>query len=109
MTNDNYCIGQWLQGALALMRLMQDVRCEMGGREYVSVVADYLPDGTVRPVSIKLEDGRSFKITQIVSVVHTSKSKFHGHETRFDVKIDGRGHYLYFEDAQTGCAQRWFV
>jgi len=78
-------------------------------REYVDVIADYLPDGTVRPVSIKIEDGQTFAIARIMSVVHMSATKRDGAETRFYVRIGDREHYLFFEDLPRNRAPRWFV
>ena len=81
----------------------------MDERLYVSVVADYMPDGTMKPVSLRFPDGRAFEITRIDGVIHTSMTKQHGAETRYYIKIGGGGHYLFFEDTQRGRAPRWFV
>ena len=78
-------------------------------REYIDVVADYLPDGTVRPVSIKVEDGQTFAIAGIISVIHMSATKRNGAETRYYVRIGDREHYLFFEDAPQNRGPRWFV
>ena len=82
---------------------------EPSGREYVSVVADYSPDGTVRPVSVRFEEGPAFSVTKIISAIHMSMTKHDGSETRYYVRVGGREHYLYFEDARLSRAPRWFV
>ena len=79
------------------------------GREYVSVVADYMPDGTVKPVSMKFSDGSTFAISGITDVVHMSTTKQNGAETRYSVKVGGCEHYLFFEDAGRKILPRWFV
>ena len=79
------------------------------GRNYVSVVADYSPDGTVSPVSVRFEDGPAFAVTKIISAIRMSMTKHNGTETRYYVRIGEREHYLYFEDARLSVAPRWFV
>ena len=79
------------------------------GREYVNVVADYLPDGTVRPVSIKLNDEPALDITRVVSMIHMSTTKQDGAETRYRVKIGDNEHYLFLEDATKHTTPRWFI
>ena len=81
----------------------------MTEREYISVMADFLPDGTVRPVSVRLADGPAYQISHVLDVVRMSATKHNGSETRFYVRINGKDHYLYFEDAGNGRPPRWFV
>jgi len=78
-------------------------------RKYISVVADYAVDGTVRPVSIMFEDGPAFRVDRVISATHMSSTKTDGEETRYYVRIGDREHYLFFEDAREGKASRWFV
>ena len=82
---------------------------ETAGRKYVSVVADYMPDGTVKPVRIIFADGSTFTISGIIDVVHMSTTKHNGAETRYRVRIGGREHYLFFEDAGRKTLPGWFV
>lgn len=81
----------------------------MENKEYISVVADYMPDGAIRPVSITFADGSSFAVTGLISVIHMSATKRNGRETRYCVKLGGREHNLYFEDAAPNKPPRWFV
>ena len=81
----------------------------MTEREYISVIADYLPDGTVRPVSIRLADGPAFHISGILDVVQMSATKHNGTDTRYYVQINGKEHYIYFERAGRERLPRWFV
>jgi len=82
---------------------------ETAKREYINVVADYTPDGTVKPVSVRFEEGPAFRVTRIISVIHMSATKHNGAETRYYVRVGDREHYLYFEDAQKTQTPRWFV
>jgi len=79
------------------------------GREYVSVVADYLPDGVVRPVSIRFDGGPAYAVAGIVSAIHMSSTKKNGAETRYCVRVGGCEHYLFFEDVSRSRKSRWFV
>jgi len=82
---------------------------ETDRREYISVIADYSTDGTIRPVSIRFADDSAFAVSRVLSVIHMSSTKHNGAETRYYVRIGDREHYLFFEDAQIGRAPRWFV
>jgi len=79
------------------------------GREYVNVVADYMPDGTVRPVRVSFPDGPAFDVEKILDVVDTSTTKYQGAEIRYYVTIGGGYHYLFFEDAPRNRLPRWYV
>ena len=89
----------------------EDYAGDGGGeaREYVSVIADYLPDGAVRPVSIRFDCGPAYAITGIMSEIHMSSTKKNGAETRYCVRVGDREHYLYFEDVSRSRKSRWFV
>ena len=78
-------------------------------REYVSVVADYLPDGMVMPVSVAFDGGPPFKVEKVIGAVRMSATKYGGDATRFHVRIEDREHYLFFEDAARGAPAAWFV
>jgi len=82
---------------------------EEDGREYISVSADYMPDGTIRPVGIRFADGPAYAVARVISVTHMSATKKNGAETRYNVRIGDREHYLFFEDAQLRRAPRWYV
>ena len=84
-------------------------RTDSDKREYINVVADYLSDGTVRPVSIRFADGPAYAVAKIISVIHMSATKHNGAEIRYYVRIGDREHYLYFEDAAQNHTPRWFV
>jgi len=82
---------------------------DVGKREYISVVADYAEDGTIRPVSVRLADGPAFAISRVIGVTDMSTTKRNGAETRFHVRIGARDHYLFFEDIEQGKTQRWYI
>jgi len=81
----------------------------MGEKRYISVVADYLPDGRVRPVSVKFADGRAFAVEKIINVTDMTMTKHNGAAIRYYVKVGGSEHYLFFEDAPRNPAPGWFV
>ena len=81
----------------------------MSEKKYINVIADYLPDGTVRPVSIRFEDGPAYAVTRVINVTHMSTTKQNGAEIRYRVIIGGREHYLFFEDADQKKSPVWFV
>ena len=80
-----------------------------GAREYVNVVADYMPDGTVRPVRVSFVNGPAFDVDRIIDVVDTSATKYKGAEIRYYVSVGDGYHYLFFEDAPRNRLPRWFV
>jgi len=81
----------------------------MDNREYISVVADYLPDGTIKPALIVFADDSAFTIARIKSVVDMSATKQNGTEIRYCVEIGGCEHYLFFEAASQKRPPGWFV
>ena len=81
----------------------------MAQKEYISVVADYKTDGSIRPVSMIFADGSVFAISALISVIHMSATSHNGAETRYRVKIGSREHELFFEDAGSKKLPRWFV
>ena len=82
---------------------------DVGGREFVSVIADYSPEGAIRPVSIRFADGPALNVERVIGATHMSSTKWDGDETRYSVRIGGREHDIFFEGAREGIRPRWFV
>ena len=82
---------------------------DIGEKEYISVVADYMPDGTIRPVRIVFADDSAFAVGRVKSVTLMSTTRQNGAETRYCIEIAGQEHYLFFEGAGQKRLPRWFV
>lgn len=72
-------------------------------KRYVEVIARHAEDGTVRPLSIVWEDGRSFEVERVLDVRRAASLKVGGTGVRYVVRIRGRETYLFYENP------RWFV
>lgn len=71
---------------------------------YVKVNADHDIDGSCRPRSIILEDGRKFNIYRLKQVRRAASTKVGGTGLRYTVSILGKDTYLF--DEENG---KWFV
>ena len=79
---------------------------------YVNVIANFSNDGRILPFSITWEDGREFKIDQVVDIRPAAAMKAGGQGDRYTVRVQGRDKYLFFErNASIGgnTIGRWFV
>ena len=68
---------------------------------FVMVQCMFLPDGTIRPVSIEWEDGQVWEITRILHTASPVDDEFEG--IRYTVLIGSAEKYIY----RTG--SRWYV
>ena len=68
---------------------------------FVKVQCMFLPDGTIRPVSIEWEDGQVWEITRILHTASPVDDEFEG--IRYTVLIGSAEKYIY----RTG--SRWYV
>jgi len=80
----------------------------MDVREYLCVVADFLPDGSVRPVSVRLADGPAYAVSRVISVVDLASTGGGGSGFRFRVIVGGRVDDLFFEVSVGRKASRWY-
>lgn len=71
---------------------------------YVKVNADHDTDGSCRPRSIILEDGRKFNIDRLKQVCRAASTKVGGTGLRYTVSILGKDTFLF--DEENG---KWFV
>lgn len=70
---------------------------------YVKVIAEHAPDGSCKPLSIELEDGRVFEIDRVLDRRKAAALKAGGWGMRYTCRIMGQETYLFDEDG------RWFV
>lgn len=72
-------------------------------KTYIAVTALISPDGTMMPLSLTWEDGRTFDVDRVVEVKRRP-SKAGGGRLRYTCVISGREKHLFLEDDG-----RWFV
>ncbi len=77
---------------------------ENRAKVYVQVMAEFMPDGRVRPKSITWTDGRRFDIDRITDCRRAASLKAGGCGMRYTCMICGRRSFLYLEDGN-----RWFM
>ena len=79
---------------------------------YVDVIAAFANDGKILPLSLTWEDGREFKIDQVVDIRPAAAMKAGGQGDRYTVRVRGRDKYLFFERNASIAGNnigRWFV
>lgn len=79
---------------------------DMEGRRkvYVSVNADFNPEGRCRPKSITFEDGQLYEIDKVLQACRAASTRVGGTGIRYTISIFGRQTFLFNE--KNG---RWFV
>lgn len=75
----------------------------MARRAYVRVVAEFAPEGGVRPLEIEWEDGRRYGVDRVLDVRRAAALKAGGVGTRYTVRVCGHETYLFEDEG------RWFV
>lgn len=70
---------------------------------YVDVVAKHMRDGSIRPVSITFENGRTYPVDRLRQVRRAAATNVGGSGLRYTVMISGNETYLFEDDG------RWFV
>jgi len=73
------------------------------GKTFVEITAKHCVDGSVRPLTLKWEDGREFKIDRVIDVRKAASLKAGGLGIRYTCKILGRAVYLFDDEG------RWFI
>jgi len=73
------------------------------GKKFISVTADFLEDGRVKPLRLNWEDGRRFYIDRIMDVRQAASLKAGGIGIRYTCMIAGKQIYLYKDQDQ------WFM
>ena len=78
-------------------------------RVYVGMRVCFGADGTMRPVQIVWEDGRVFRVDQVLDV-RRAASEAGGMGVRYTVRMRGLVRRLFFEDTYSASGKsRWFV
>ena len=70
---------------------------------FVEVTARHNVDGTIRPLSLKWEDGRIFEIDRLIDVRRAASLKGGGLGIRYTCKIMGKQVYLFEDEG------KWFL
>ena len=72
-------------------------------KEYVKVRADFLPDGGIRPLMFKKEDGEKVLIDRVLDVRPAPALKAGGQGMRYVCRAEEKIVYLFLD------RERWFV
>ena len=72
-------------------------------RTYLGVVAEHSPEGTIKPLEIKLQDGRRYAIDKVDRVEQAFARKAGGQGIRYTVRIRGAEKVLFLDQ------NRWFA
>lgn len=70
---------------------------------YVGVLAEHSPEGTVTPLRITFEDGKTYEIDRLRHRIRAGATKVGGTGIRYTVVIGRHETYLFEDDG------RWFV
>ena len=75
----------------------------MARRADVKVVAEFSPEGRIRPLCVEWEDGRRFDVDRVLDVRRAAATKAGGQGMRYTVRVCGHETYLFEDEG------RWFV
>jgi len=84
----------------------------MQAKVYVTVLVAFDTEGSMRPISLKWEDGTVFMIDKVTDIRSAAAMKAGGQGDRYSIRVQGREKYLFFErNASTSGSKigRWFV
>lgn len=70
---------------------------------HINVIAEFLPNGHIVPLSIVLYDGRCYPVDQVLDVKSAANMKVGGAGIRYICTIEGQQRSLWRE------GDRWFV
>lgn len=73
-------------------------------KAYVEVIADFSPDGRLKPLRLIWEDGRAYTIDRVSRVDRRASLKAGGAGIRYMCQVLGQPVELYYEENG-----RWFV
>lgn len=73
------------------------------GKQFLEVLAQHNPDGSIKPLSIRWTDGRIYPIDRIMDVRQAAALKTGGVGMRYTCKIHGKQVYLFDEEG------KWFI
>ena len=81
-------------------------------KEYVEVLVEFAPDGTMLPRILVWEDGRRYEIDKIKAIQPAPALKAGGQGDRYTILIEWQERFLFFEhNADYGNERvgKWFV
>ena len=81
-------------------------------KEYVEVLVEFAPDGTMLPRILVWEAGRRYEIDKIKAIQPAPALKAGGQGDRYTILIEGQERFLFFEhNADYGNERvgKWFV
>jgi len=84
----------------------------METKVYVTVLAAFDTAGTMRPISLKWEDGTIYMIDKIKDVRSAAAMKAGGQGDRYTISVKGQEKHLFFERSAGTSGNnigRWFV
>lgn len=70
---------------------------------YVSVVAEIDEEGNKKPMSIKWEDGRTYKIDKVLEVRRAFAQKVGGTAVRYTISVCGKTTFIFEDEG------KWFA
>lgn len=70
---------------------------------YVEVTAAFTPEGEVKPLSVRWQDGTIYAVERVLDVRRAAATKAGGCGIRYTCRIRGQETYLFLEE------DRWFV
>lgn len=82
---------------------MEINRYENPYKVYVSVKAEFNPEGGFKPISFIWEDGREFEIDKVLDIRRAASLRAGGCGLRFTCRVLNREAYLFLEE------DRWFM
>lgn len=77
----------------------------MDKKVYVTVNADFNPDGKITPNWFEWEDGRKYPIDRVLNIQRVASLKVGGRGLRYQIRVSGKETYIWYDDTE----QRWFM
>ena len=70
---------------------------------FVEVIAKFMPNGQIIPLTVIWEDGRQYEITKVIDTRKAASLKVGGQGLRYTCRINCKDTYLWLEEG------KWFV
>ena len=81
-------------------------------KQYVDVIAQHRDDGSLRPLSINLLDGRTYQVSEVIGhPVPDSSSATHKRTIRYTVRVGSKRTWIYNELNMDSAVptSRWYI
>lgn len=72
-------------------------------KQYLNVIAEFKKDGSKRPLSITLDNGKKLSIDKVLSIKKRPSLKHGGIGDRYEVMILNKRYFLFLEN------DHWFI